>query len=425
MVISELFQLKRLMSNQWLSAPDLDELQNRKLRAVVKYAYENVSYYRSLFSSIGLSPEDIRTVEDLKHIPITTKDDLRTAGEERIIARDVNLSSCITRNTSGSTGKSFTVYLTRGEAKTRRLVEFRALLSMGFRPQDRLTILGPEQPHRTRLHQRLGLYRSENISPLLSIKDQIRRLQRMRPTVLWAYPTVLRALLQKVDYRLSKLARPRTLITSAEVFDEVMRERIRADLNPEMFNFYGAIEVGRIAAECPAHEGLHVNADHLILECLDGHRLAERRTLGVAVLTTLNNFAMPFIRYRLGDICTLIEKKCFCGSSFPLIEPPLGRKSDMIRLPSGKLMSPNGLYFILNSLDRVDQFRFIQESYEHLVLQIVFFGNPQDEMMFGIRSRIMEYLGEPVRLDIQIVDFIQEEKLKFRAFILKLRQSDL
>lgn len=88
-------------------------------------------------------------------------------------------------------------------------------------------------------------------------------------------------------------------------------------------------------------------------------------------------------------------------------------------------MSPNGLYFILRSLDRINQFRFIQESYEHLVLEIVFFGNPLDEMVFRIRSRIMEYLGEPVRLDIQIVDFIQEEKLKFRAFISKLPQSDL
>ena len=256
-----------------------------------------------------------------------------------------------------------------------------------------------------------------NISDLLSIEDQIQCAQKMHPTVLWVYPTVLRALLHKLDYRLSKLVCPRVLITSAEVFDEVMRERIRADLDVEMFNFYGAYEVGRIAAECPAHEGLHVNVDHVILECLDGNRPAARGTPGIAVLTTLNAFTMPFIRYRLGDICTSIEKTCSCGSAFPLIGPPQGRENDMIMLPSGKILSPLAFGYILRSFNGINQFRIIQERFDHFVLQLAFQENPQDEMLLKIRSRIMEYLDEPVRLDIQIVDFVTEEKLKFRIYI--------
>lgn len=424
-MIGEILELRRLLKNRKLSSDELEDLQMRKLRAVIRHSYEKVPYYRSLFRSAGLSPEDIRAADDLKHVPITTKDDLRAAGVERIIAKDLQLSSCTSVPTSGTTGKPFTTYLTRNDLKTRRLIEFRTLLSIGFRPRDRLAVLGPEWPHRSRLHQHLGLYRNMNISPFFSIADQVRHLQRMQPTVFWAYPTFLRALLNQIDYRLSKLVHPRMLITSAEVLDNVMSERIRADLDLEIFNFYASNEIGRIAAECPSHEGLHVNADHVILECLEGNWPVEPGTAGVAVLTTLNAFAIPFIRYRLGDICTFIEKRCSCGCVFPLIQPPRGREEDMIRLPSGKILSPWGFSFILRIFDSINQFRLIQESFDHLTLQLVFRGNPQDETLIKIRSRFMEYLGESVRLDIQTVDFIKEEKLKFRTFISKLPKSDL
>ena len=341
-MIGEILELRKLLHNRKLSPAELRALQERKLRAVVRYAYEQVPYYHSLFRSAGLAPEDIQTVEDLQHVPITTKEQLRAAGAEDITAQGVDCSSCLTLQTSGSTGKSFTICLTRGEARTRHLLEFRALLSMGLRPQDRLVVLGPERARPVRPHHRLGLYRTEVVSSLLTVDEQMQRLHRAQPTVLWGYPTVLRALLHRVDYRLSTLARPRALITSAEVFDEVMRDRLRVDLDMEMFNFYGAREVGRIAAECPAHEGLHVNADHVLLEGLEGDRPVGWGKSGGVVLTSLNAFAMPFIRYRLEDIGMLLKENCSCGSSFPLIAPPLGRDWDMIRLPSGKLLSAHG-----------------------------------------------------------------------------------
>ncbi len=424
-MIGEVLELRKLLHNRQLSPTALRVLQERKLHAVIRHGYNNVPYYRTLFTSAGLSPEDIRTVEDLKYIPVTAKDDLRAAGAERITAKGINLDSCYALCTNGSTGKPFTVYLTQSEARTRRLLEFRALLSTGFRPQDRLAILGPERAYSPRLHHRLGLYRTEVISVFLSIDEQIRRLQRMQPTVFWAYPTVLRALLHKIDYRLSEIVRPRTLITSAEVCDEVMKERLRADLEMEMFNLYAAIEVGRIAAECPAHEGLHVTADHLLLECLAGDKPAGWGEPGVVVLTCLEAFATPFIRYRLGDICTLIKKNCSCGSSFPLISAPQGRDRDMLRLPSGQLLSPMGLHLILESFTGVDQFRFIQESAGHVVLQLVTQKNFPSQILRQLQSRLIEYLPEPIRVDIQLVDFMREDTPKFKTFVSKLTPTAL
>lgn len=424
-MISEVLEMGKLLSNCKLSPSALRVLQERKLRAVLRQAYDNVPYYRSLFSVGGLVPEDIRTVEDLKYIPITTKDDLRAAGVERTLAKGISLPSCSTFRSSGSTGKPFTVYFTPSEARRRRLLEFRTLLSMGVRPRDRLAILGPEEPYASRLHHRLGLYRTEVISLLLPTEEQIRLLQRLQPTVLWAYPTVLRALLQSIDYRLSEVICPRALITSAEVFDEVMKERLRADLNVEMFNFYAAAEVGRIAAECSAHEGLHVVADHVLLECLVGDKPPGGGAPGVVVLTCLDSFAMPFIRYRLGDICARLDKLCSCGSSFPLISPPQGRERDMLRLPSGKLLSPMGLHLVLEGLPKIEQFRFIQESVNHLVLQLVMQQHLPPHTRSQLQARLLAHLQEPVQVDIHLVDSIRDDARKFNTFISKLPPADL
>src|SRR5574337_426553 len=118
------------------------------------------------------------------------------------------------------------------------------------------------------------------------------------------WPTALRALLGRIG-SLQSLARPRTIVTSAEPLDPVVRRRVSDDLDVDFLNFYGSVESGRIAWECAAHEGLHINADCVILE-----RAADTELSGAGssvIVTNLNSFAMPFIRYRLGDRCELIQ----------------------------------------------------------------------------------------------------------------------
>lgn len=419
-MIGEALELRRLMNHRRLSPAKLEAVRDQKLQAMIRHTYENVPYYRSLFQSVGLLPEEIQTVNDLKHIPITTKDDLRTAGVERITAKGIDLAACQVVHTSGTVGKPFAIRLTGRDLRARRLIEFRTLLAIGFRPQDRLAVIGPAQPHVMRLHQRLGFYRSVNISPALSLDDQIALLKLSRPTILWAYPTVLKALLYRLNYHLDTVACPRILITSAEVCDDMLKARIQGNLKIVMLNFYAANEVGRIAAECLAHEGLHVNEDHVILECVNPGYPAEPGVSGEAVVTGLNAFAQPFIRYRLGDVCKFTEKPCSCGSPFPLISPPHGRLDEAVQLPSGKILSLWPVTFILRKMDRLEQYRIIQESAEHLVVELVCSGDPNDDALAELRSRFIEHLGEPVRVDIQRVDGIRDETSKFKSFISKL-----
>ncbi len=423
-MLGKIVELHRLLRNRHLSADHLRALQEEKLRAVIRHAYEYVPYYRSLFRSAGLSPEDIRTAQDLRKIPVTTKDDLRTAGLQNIVARGTDLSLCSSARTSGTTGKPFRAYFSHSEATTRHLLQFRAVYSVGFRVRDRLVILGPERAPPSRLRYRLGIFRTTGIDPYLPADVRVRRLREMQPTVLWAYPTHLQALLHAVDYRLRKVVRPRILITSAEVLAPGLRRAVHDDLGVEMFNLYGTNEIGRLAVECTAHEGLHVNADHVILECVDGDQPVAPGELGEVVVTSLNCSVMPFIRYHLGDRCTLLATRCSCGCSFPLINPPLGRNWDMIRLPSGRLLSPSFSMRVLRQYDWIDRFLFIQEDLDHFRLQLALRSSPGEQVLSEIRTQYVQFLRDPVRLDIEIVPSIRENMTKVGSFVSRLAGSN-
>ena len=421
---NRILELYGLLRNRYLLPAELRALQERKLRAVIEHAYENVPYYRTLFRTAGLTPQDVRTLEDLQRVPITSKEALRAAGVEGALAKGVDPSSCEVNLTGGSTGKPFAAYHDTREARTRTLVGFRALHTAGVRPWDRLVGFQPRSRPPS-LMNRLGLYRSHSISHFLAVEEQIQQLRRFQPTVLRIAPSKLRAILHRVDYRLSEIARPRILITSSEVLDEGLKRRVLADLDVEFFNFYVSKEFAELASDCPAHKGLHVNADELIVECLDDNgQMAEPGKPGVVVVTSLYGFVMPFIRFRLGDICTPIEGQCSCGSSFPLISAPLGRQDDVLRLPSGKILSTMGLAVIMKAVDGVNQFRYTQESLDHLVLQLALWKQPGEDRLGQVRRQILDYLGEPVSLDVEIVDRLPEDKGKFRRFISKVPPPD-
>lgn len=399
------------------------EMQNHKLRAVIRHAYDHVPFYQRVFKGIGLQPGDIKTTADLRYIPITTKSALKNASPNQTIASSFRLSSLRTIPTSGTTGEPFTTYLSNEDLRTRQIVEFRTLLSIGFRPQDILTVIGPEWPHKKRVHQRLGLYRSTNISPAIPIEYQVRLLEQRRPTLLWAYPTVLRALLHHVDYQIDNIINPRILITSAEVQDVMLNERIKKQLDVETFNFYAANEIGRIAAECPAHEGLHVNADHVVLELVDDESGPHTQNSRTAVLTTLNMLAMPLIRYQVDDIITPLRKTCSCGCAFPLIGPPQGRSDDIIKLPGGRQVSPWHFFFEMRSIGNVDQFTLMQQAQDHFIVGVSLRSSEAADILAEIRTRMTVIFGKMVRVEVRQQPFIHDKTKKYRVFSSKLNDD--
>jgi phenylacetate-CoA ligase len=231
----------------------------------------------------------------------------------------------------------------------------------------------------------------------------------------------LRAVLRRAG-ALKAVVEPRLLITGAEPFDEPLRRRVSAERPIEMRDFYGAVEAGRIAWECAAREGLHVNADCVILELAedDGVEGAGRPV----VITNLFARAMPILRYRIGDRCELKEGACSCGSALPLIHPPAGRDWERIELPSGKLLSPFGVTASVVWVPELLQYRVIQKSLDWLVILMHCQPAPAPEALRIVRTRLEQYIGEPVRIDLELVDRIEEIAGKARVYVSEIASRE-
>jgi phenylacetate-CoA ligase len=418
-MLEEQRELLRLTRRRLPSADEIEAIRLRRLRDLLQYAFDNVPFYRGLLQSNGLVPSDVRSVSDLRRLPVTNRDQLREAGPDRI-SRKVNQATSRTRYTSGSGGSPLAIFRTHTDERLRKALELRSMTAAGVRWRDNVVTLGPALSGSTML-TRFGVFRTTFVSITLPVEEQARCLRDMQPDVLWVYPTALRSLLHHVG-ALSSIIRPRMIVINAEPLDESLRQRLLSDLPLEFRNFYGSVETGRISFECPAGEGLHINTDCSILE-LDDQQAVEGAGRPV-IITNLLIRAAPFIRYRLGDYVELIDHPCSCGSPLPLMKPPVGREWDVIRLPDGKLVSPWGCNSILRAVPNLLQFRLIQKQVDLLVLLLQFSESPGRGFLDSLRCRLVEQLGQAVSIQIELVDHIDNTTLKFRAFISQLKTDD-
>ena len=403
--------------NSWrspkLSADELQDLRDRKLRQLICHAFEQVPYYRTLLTSVGLSPEDVQATDDLNKIPVSTKEDLVTAGLGSRLAQSTSRATCCLSHTSGSSGEPLSTYLNEREQTIRRLLGLRRLVEARFRPWDRLCFLcDPTQLSSRRFRTRVVPVGSPP-------EEQIGQLQRIKPTVLKAWPSSLSVLMHHTRHQLGRFIQPRIVALSGEECSDELRGEIESDLKAEVFVFYGAGEFGPIASECRNHDGLHINADQLIVECGIESRPNEP---GDLVITSLFGLSMPFIRYRIGDTGILQEKACPCGSRFPILTSLQGRSSQVIRLPEGRMASVAAVVnTALRPFPTLQKFRLIQESVGEFVLQTVFLEPPVEETLSHMKRRMSECLGSGVDLAVTVVDTIDEGGVrKFGNFTSKL-----
>lgn len=427
--LTTLFAMRR---HPHVAREEIVAFQNARLRRLVAHAYMNVPYYRRLFEQNGLTPRDIQSVADLPAIPITSKTDLQALPAREVVARGVDPQRLITRTTSGSSGEPFTIRRTWFEDRLLFQFRRRATRAFGVRSTDRTANIvllrptpHPRLPLSLRLHQMLdsfhcslGLYRQIRLNCLLSPRDLIALLQEHRPDVLTGFPGVLSQLAQVLDAAERRAIRPRLVIVGAEVLTPLMRRQISAAFSAPVFDCYGSHEFNLIAWECPATSEFHLCDDSVIVEVLkDGRPVAEGEQ-GEVVGTNLHSFAMPFIRYRLGDVVTKGAETCRCGQPFSTIKNIRGRMIDYFPLPDGRLLHPYEIVLILmnEAAAWIQQYQLTQERKEKVLLQVVPLTTPTTAELDRLVESVTTLLGPGVDFRVTLVSEIQlEASGKFRV----------
>src|SRR5205823_12037496 len=198
--------------------------------------------------------------------------------------------------------------------------------------------------------------------------------------------------------------RPHAVKSTADILTARQREIIQTAFQAPIYNFYGSREVNNMAAECPEHSGLHVNSLCRYIEVVDDKGNPVRAGFpGRIVVTDLTNFVMPFIRYETGDIGVWSDKPCSCGRAFSLLAEILGRKSDFIVAPSGKIIHGEFFTHLFYDIPEVANFQVSQASLSQLRVEIVLRQGATACNLSSLRQRIESALGAGVTCDIQIV----------------------
>ncbi|MBN1877057.1 MAG: phenylacetate--CoA ligase family protein [Anaerolineae bacterium] len=416
--------------------------QGVRLRELVHHAYENVPYYRELFDKAGVRPADIRTPDDLRLLPVTTKVTLQSLPSEALLARNLDASAFVKELTSGSTGRPFTIWHTQRERIRKSALYMRMYLQVGLRVTDQQVCVTEERgqhAHRQWLktlealigqggqgHRRwpLSLIGGRSFVPVFdSVDSQIDQLVRLQPDFLLGFPSALRPIAEAVQERGESRIRPRVVCTSAEVLDLETRQHIKTAFGAPVLNLYSSMEFGNIAWQCPHCGAMHINADSFVVEVVsqDGTPVAPGE-IGTLVCTDFNSHAMPFIRYAVGDMGTPTEAVVASGHPcpryvFPTMGPVQGRIVDRVRRPDGVVISPYQFTCSLELVPGVAQYQVCQETLDRVIVRVVPGRDfVQPDATGELLARCREILGVDVAVTVQVVDAIPREPSgKFRV----------
>lgn len=292
-------------------------------------------------------------------------------------------------------------------------------LNCGVKITDRQVVIGADWVP-IHLIQKLGIFKTKRISPFDKLDTQIKEIQEFDPKIMTAYPSCARALAKEIKDRDIQGIKMRSIFTGGETLDPYTRRLVENTFEAEIFDGYGANEVGVVSIECAKHCGYHILEDFVVCEILrDGEQAAVGEE-GEITVTNLTNYAMPFIRYNLEDQGSLIGDQCSCDNSFPLMKISQGRKSDVVRLPDGRVVSALAVYCGLPFISGIKQFQVVQERLDKFTVKITKEITFTNRTFKKIRQMLRSILGD-VEIDVVAVDNIQSEKSgKFKPFTSKV-----
>lgn len=312
--------------------------QNERLLKQVRNVWDNVPYYRKKMEAKGVTPEDIKSVDDLHKLPFVTKDDLRESYPYGLVARP--LRDCVRiQSTSGTTGKRVVAFYTQHDIDLWEDCCARAIVAAGGTNEDVCQVsygygLFTGGPGLNGGSHKVGCLTIPTSSG--NTERQIMFIRDLNATILCCTPSYAAYIGETMkEMGLTPEQIPlKAGIFGAEAWSEEMRQDIQNTLGIKAYDIYGLTELSGpgVSFECSEQTGMHINEDHFIAEIIDpntGEVLPEG-TQGELVFTSLTKEAFPLLRYRTRDICVLTRKKCSCGRTFVKMNKPRGRSDDML-----------------------------------------------------------------------------------------------
>jgi phenylacetate-CoA ligase len=371
---------RELEASQWHDAESLEALRSARLRALLEHADRHSPWFREQWRAQGLSPAAVRTTADLVHWPVIDRETIRANRAEMRSTRPGH--RLLPKATGGSSGVPLQFDLDTVSYDHRLAAWHRGYGWAGAAPGTRQWYLWGVPPAATsdwslrkaRWYDRL--YRRTTTSCFSLAESEVHRfataLSRARPDAIVAYTGALHAFARMLEAHGIRPYRPASIVVGAEQLHDFQRETIERVFGAPVFETYGSREFMLIGAECEAHQGLHLTAEHLVVELLDDDdQPVPAGVEGDVVITDLTNAGLPFIRYRNGDRAIAAVGDCSCGRTLPRLARVTGRRLDILTTPEGRQLPGEFFPHILKEFSAVQRFQVEQVDPAYVTIRIV------------------------------------------------------
>ena len=416
-----------LQESHWWSREKLENYQMQQLSKLLHHAYENVPYYRRIFDERGLKPEDIQNSDDLRKLPYLTKEIIRKNFNE-LIAKNIPKSELELERTSGSTVSPLSFY---HEKRRTNSLEYAFIWAMwnliGYRFNDKRVNLGLELVGKSESWWEYNpIEKSLTLSPLHMTDENlysfVKKIEQFEPNAIKAIPSTIIVLADFMQrHNISSFPSVQVILLGSEMFYPWQRKIIKKVFNSQVCSWYGQTEKVVLAGECGETNEYHIFPEYGVTELIgqNGEKIKQDGKRGDIVGTGFSNYAMPFIRYRTGDLAILSDRNCSCGRNYPLLKRIEGREQEFIVSKNGHLVPITALpysSFILN----VKQFQLYQEKRGEITLKVVKMPTYTETDSQRIFKRLREDLCD-IKISIEFVNHIPKtERGKYMYMIQEL-----
>jgi phenylacetate-CoA ligase len=400
---------------EFSSKDELHRLQLRRVKSLLQHAYLTVPFYKRSFDSVGFKPSQITRIADLDKVPLLSKQDVRENVHFAMFSELHSKKEMHKINTSGSTGEPFVCYADKFQLEMRFATTLRALEMSGWRFGDKQLRLW---------HQTLGMSRVQAFKERVdawfmrrhfipafemsehSLKSLIKTIEKRKPVLIDGYAESLNFI--AIASTTKSNHKPKAVMSSAQQLTDSTRLQIESQFGAKVLDKYGSREFSGIAYQCLESPHHHVQDESYILEVLVDGRHAKVGEVGEVVITDLNNFSMPLIRYRIGDMAVAVEQtNCVCGRPHSQIGAISGRTQALISCSNGVWLPGTFFAHFFKDFDfAVQHFQVTQDSPDRFKLKLV----AKEQFTNDINNRIIEelkvYAGQQQIIEVDLVEEI-------------------
>ena len=362
-----------------------------------------------MFRSLGIQSSDVRNFSDFSKLPILTKDIIRERQRE-LIREDVPFDSLYKHHSGGSTGVPLTFYRERNYIDISEAGTFRNFMQCGWQPGEMVAFFWgaderlnkmPKWEFRLRQHIR----RLYQFDPFRSGPQEMDEWLRVWPSlgarIARGYASTIARFAEHIEKSGKSVTPLLGVFTTAEKLFPQQREIISRVFGCSVYDCYGSSEVQNIAAEC-GRGRMHVNADFVVLETEQSSLGREDQTKPFLV-TSLRNYGMPLIRYRIEDCGSLVEGECDCGNGFSLMELNISRVSDNFVLPDGQVVHGEFFTHLMYGSEGISTFQFHQTATDHITIWVVPTGGSVEARQRTLSSAVDQVKAlSPEKLTVEV-----------------------